>query len=238
MGSWRPESGSLFRILFERCFEAFELGEAPNDESFVCYSSPSGYDCNCVWSDGDIVLTIRTPQSYGCRGFLRNWIDLRTWSETGRIWSQTTGFISICRRVDATAAHLDWVAPRSIAQGLRLAASSAEIASAEEILTNSRTKDDWFAPVLRSDQRHEYVPTSASDPRAIRRTTLFDGAMNRVEAWEVRNTVGLGVLQEWEGFQIGDLVVTADKMSENERLEGVIYEFGLAGTSSFNFSLA
>jgi hypothetical protein len=148
----------MYRKLFDKCFEVFKNCDVPADNALICYGSPSGCDCNCVWSNGDFLITLQTPQFYGDKVLLTQLPELRNWLFNGRCWKQTTGFLNIRRIVPVSSPHFEWLNPTALACGFELSASPTEIGMADTALGMLTANDDWLSPQLRHDGVYEFVP--------------------------------------------------------------------------------
>jgi hypothetical protein len=228
----------MYRTLFDRCLQIFDIRDNPAENAFACYGDPAGHKCECVSNSGEFLIKLRTPQSYARNVLAPFRSNARDWQYRGRFWRQTTGFLHIGRVVPISSPHFGWINPAAITCGFGISASPIDIESAATVLNELAIDDGWFSPQLRHDGACEFVVSSISDPRAVRLVRLFRNAKAHLTVWEVVSFLGLSIFEYQTGYSDGDINVAVSKMSEAERFEMLTYEFELAGQSSYSFSVA
>ena len=235
MGKWIPAPGTMYRTLFEQCIEAFDIRErAVIADTLMCFGDPVGIACNCVAQSGDFLITLRTPQQYGER--LPSFM-VPYWRDRLPRPRQTTGVLHVGKVVPTSSGYFDWIDPAAITRCFAIEVTAAEIDSAATAIDALRASDNWYSLEMRHDGAQVLVPTLATDPRAVRLTTLFRTAKARVAIWAISGVLGYPLTEYQAGHHCGDINIAISKMSDTERFEGFTYEFELADRNSFRFSV-
>jgi hypothetical protein len=119
-----------------------------------------------------------------------------------------------------------------------LASRPAELEFAATALRKLTATDDWFASQLRHDGVPDFIWAPTNNPRAMRITSLFSNSKAHVSVGQILDVVGLGYFINQPGGLIGFDIEAVSKMPAGDRFEMFMYEFPLAGRSSFDFSVA
>jgi hypothetical protein len=94
------------------------------------------------------------------------------------------------------------------------------------------SRNEWFLTQLRRDGDYDLMPTSETNPRAMRGTPLFHTPKLQIVVGEAIGKVGLANFDRFVGYPLWGPSL------EGQRFEIFIYEFALSGRNSWEFSIA
>ncbi len=223
----------MYRILLERCVQAFKISDVVLNSDRPCHGDPGGDRCRCHWQTGDFGISINTPQQRASNELLQHHSDMLVWLKWGRYFSRTKGVMWVTRIVPPSAPHLEWVDPKLLSDCFKLSASAAQIDAATASLRNLTTSDTWFASELRHDGQYDFIPEQKTSVRSVRSTTFFRTTKASITVGQSLDRFGIRVFDRPPAY-----CLPGSPPLEGNRCEVLVYEFELSGKNSWNYSVA